>query len=65
MLLHNWLLHRSGVNQTDNPRRGYSVCYMDGRSQQIDEYDPAQSRWPVLFGDGALTPEDLRRARAS
>ena len=28
-LLHNWLLHRSGVNETDKPRRAFSVCYMD------------------------------------
>ena len=31
-LLHNWLLHRSGVNETDKPRRAFSVCYMDGRT---------------------------------
>ena len=33
MLLHNWLLHASGVNQTDVSRRAFSVCYMDGRTQ--------------------------------
>lgn len=32
LLLHNWLLHRSDTNATDNPRRGFSVCYMDGRT---------------------------------
>ena len=31
-LLHNWLLHRSGVNETDEPRRAFSVCYMDART---------------------------------
>lgn len=31
-LLHNWLLHRSGVNETDQPRRAFSVCYMDART---------------------------------
>lgn len=31
-LLHNWLLHRSGVNETDKPRRAFSVCYMDART---------------------------------
>lgn len=33
VLLHNWLLHRSDVNHTDIPRRGFSVCYMDARTQ--------------------------------
>src|SRR5256885_1942283 len=28
ILLHNWLLHRSGVNTIDRPRRAFSVCYM-------------------------------------
>jgi hypothetical protein len=28
-LLHNWLIHSSGVNHTDAPRRAFSVCYMD------------------------------------
>lgn len=31
-LLHNWLLHRSAVNETDKPRRAFSVCYMDART---------------------------------
>ncbi len=29
VLLHNWLLHASEVNCTDQPRRAFSVCYMD------------------------------------
>ena len=33
VLLHNWLLHRSDVNHTDIPRRAFSVCYMDARTQ--------------------------------
>lgn len=33
VLMHNWLLHRSDVNRTDIPRRGFSVCYMDGRTK--------------------------------
>jgi len=27
-LLHNWTIHRSGVNNSPNPRRAYSVNYM-------------------------------------
>lgn len=33
VLLHNWLLHSSDVNQTGVSRRAFSVCYMDGRTQ--------------------------------
>lgn len=32
VLLHNWLLHRSDVNATSEPRRAFSACYMDGRT---------------------------------
>lgn len=32
VLLHNWMLHSSDVNRTDVSRRGFSVCYMDGRT---------------------------------
>ena len=35
VLLHNWLIHRSGVNPTSVPRRAFTVCYMDGRTQSI------------------------------
>ncbi|HEY0515233.1 MAG TPA: phytanoyl-CoA dioxygenase family protein [Thermoanaerobaculia bacterium] len=35
VLLHNWLIHRSGVNPTSGPRRALTVCYMDGRTQSI------------------------------
>lgn len=33
LLLHNWLVHASGVNRTDQPRRAFSVCYMDARTK--------------------------------
>jgi hypothetical protein len=33
VVLHNWLLHRSDVNRTAIPRRAFSVCYMDARTQ--------------------------------
>ena len=35
VLLHNWLIHRSGVNPSPAPRRAFTVCYMDGRTQSI------------------------------
>ncbi len=57
ILLHNWLLHRSGVNRIECPRRAFSVCYMEGatRSQQDEN-----RTYPLVFGEGALCPEDQR-----
>lgn len=45
VLLHNWLLHRSGMNETEIPRRAFSVCYMDGRTR-----DSSGHAFPILFG---------------
>ncbi len=41
-LLHNWLLHSSGVNATDIARRAFSVCYMDAKtvSKSGDHFTP-------------------------
>jgi len=65
-LLHNWLLHASAINSTDMPRRGFSICYMDARTQDLRPleerthlYDPAA--YPVIFGAGALDPNHLNR----
>lgn len=33
VLLHNWLIHRSGINPSPVPRRAFTACYMDGRTQ--------------------------------
>ncbi len=35
VLLHNWLIHRSGVNHSATPRRAFSVCYMDARDRRL------------------------------
>jgi polysaccharide pyruvyl transferase WcaK-like protein len=35
VLLHNWLIHRSGVNPSPLPRRAFTACYMDGRTQSV------------------------------
>jgi hypothetical protein len=35
-LLHNFLIHRSGINPTGQPRRAFSVCYMDARTRRRD-----------------------------
>ncbi len=55
LLLHNWLLHRSDVNRTDIARRGFSVCYMDGRTHATNG-----ETYTTVFGEGALTVEMLR-----
>ena len=33
VLLHNWLIHRSGVNPSLIPRRAFTMCCMDGRTR--------------------------------
>jgi polysaccharide pyruvyl transferase WcaK-like protein len=47
LLVHNWLLHRSDVNHTGEPRRALSVCYMDGRTLNT----LTGTRFPILFGE--------------
>lgn len=49
-LLHNLLLHRSGINTTDGPRRAFSVVYMDAATRDARD---ASHRFPVVFGEGA------------
>ncbi|HYF48200.1 MAG TPA: phytanoyl-CoA dioxygenase family protein [Planctomycetota bacterium] len=60
VLMHNLLLHRSGVNNTDIPRRGFSVCYMDARTTELK----TGKKFPVIFGKGALKPEMFEAATA-
>jgi ectoine hydroxylase-related dioxygenase (phytanoyl-CoA dioxygenase family) len=55
VLLHNWLLHRSGVNTIDRPRRAFSVCYMDAATRSTRN---AAHRFPLVFGAGALRPAE-------
>lgn len=57
VLLHNWLLHRSGVNNTDISRRAFSVCYMDARTHASNG-----ESYSIIFGAGALEPDKLRMA---
>lgn len=33
LLIHNYLWHRSGRNQTGKPRRAFTVCYLDARTR--------------------------------
>lgn len=57
-LLHNFTLHRSGVNRTDAPRRAFSINYMDAATKCFRE-DVHHS---IIFGQGALVPEELESA---
>ena len=51
VLLHNWLLHASDVNNTDIPRRAFSVCYMDARTVASNG-----EQFTTVFGESALVP---------
>lgn len=55
ILLHNLMLHRSGVNSdASSPRRAFSVCYMDAATRStVDGH-----AFPKVFGEGALRPEE-------
>jgi len=52
VLLHNWLIHRSGVNPTSIPRRAFTVCYMDGRTQSIQ----TGNHFPIVAGSVPTEP---------
>ena len=49
ILLHNWTLHSSEINTTEEPRRAFSVCYMDAATKS-----KKGSRREVIFGEDAL-----------
>jgi hypothetical protein len=50
VLLHNWLIHRSGINPSPVPRRAVTICYLDGRTVST----LTGNRFPMIFGeDGA------------
>lgn len=50
ILLHNWLMHRSGINKTDMPRRAFSVAYMDATTRKMR----TDQTFPVVFGENGL-----------
>ncbi|MEO8482227.1 MAG: phytanoyl-CoA dioxygenase family protein [Acidobacteriota bacterium] len=47
LLLHNWLIHRSGINHTDTPRRAMTTCYMDARTRTT----LTGATFPLVFGN--------------
>ena len=55
ILLHNLLLHRSGVNPSPARRRAFSVTYMDAATRTLD----SGMDFPIVFGSNALEPETV------
>jgi phytanoyl-CoA hydroxylase len=52
VLLHNWTVHGSEGNSSEQSRRAFSVCYMDAETVSA-----AGKKFSVVFGSGALEPE--------
>jgi phytanoyl-CoA hydroxylase len=50
VLINNLLLHRSGVNTTDNARKAFSIAYMDAATKTVNTGD----HFPIIFGQNAL-----------
>lgn len=47
VLLHNWVIHRSGLNHTGRPRRAFTMVCMDGRTRSTLTGQP----FPMIWGD--------------
>lgn len=47
ILMHNWLLHRSGINRTEVPRRAFTASYLDSRTRNI----LTGEHFPLILGD--------------
>jgi hypothetical protein len=59
IIFHNGVLHRSGANTTDKPRRALTLCLMDGATR----HRKTGKSYPVIFGEGALKVEDVKKTR--
>lgn len=59
VLLHNWMMHASDRNHSQQSRRAFSVCYMDART-----VDRGGRTYPVVFGEGALEADPVGAAAA-
>ncbi|MEM0913559.1 MAG: phytanoyl-CoA dioxygenase family protein [Planctomycetota bacterium] len=62
VLLHNWLMHGSDRNNSDQSRRAFSVCYADARTKDANGGDPGFS---PIFGEGALDPDTLPKPQVA
>ncbi len=61
LFFHPALLHRSGINKTDQPRRAINVILMPGQVIHTKRNKP----YPILFGsEGILRPDEVARLDA-
>jgi hypothetical protein len=60
VLMHNWLLHRSGVNPSPSPRRAFTCCYMDGRTRNQLTGDTFPPIWGTVPDDPPVFLAHLR-----
>lgn len=62
-MLHNWCLHRSEVNTTASPRRGFSVCYIDANTQlrpDLEDLSPEAAARRTQLAERVARGEHLR-----
>ena len=57
ILMHNWLIHRSGVNPSPNPRRAFTMCCMDARTRSL----LTGRHFPVVYGEQSDEPDHFVR----
>jgi polysaccharide pyruvyl transferase WcaK-like protein len=57
VLMHNWLIHRSGVNPSPDPRRAVTICYLDGRTRSL----LTGNHFPVVAGTVDAAPYPYMR----
>jgi hypothetical protein len=57
VLMHNWLIHRSGVNPSPVPRRAVTICYLDARTRSVLTGD----HFPVVAGSVEAAPHPYIR----
>jgi hypothetical protein len=60
VLMHNWLLHRSGANPSRLRRRAFTCCFLDGRTRNNLTGDLFPLLWGDLPGEPPRYLEQLR-----
>lgn len=53
LLMHNWLIHRSGLNTSPTPRRAFTMCCMDARTRNL----LTGAQFPVVYGSQPSVPD--------
>lgn len=61
VLLHNWILHRSGINTTSVPRRAFTACFIDARTLNLQ----TGTFFPTIDGPQPSTPRFLEVLQAT